>query len=157
MPKSSLRPLSPGEHLDDLLASRFLSMHPFACISSAAELPIRLQRCAKNLQEGSEWRAYGEKQAIFFAIARMHLARPPEDFGTAIDVYFLDANALVYAAGVWEYTPKNGWWLDAVMKPSYDSEHGWWFEAAMGWQEDVFSDAEASPSRLLPRAAKRHG
>lgn len=45
----------------------------------------------------------------------MHTGDPYEACGTAIDVYFLDMNAVVYAAGVWDYSSAHGWWLDAVM------------------------------------------
>jgi hypothetical protein len=99
-------------------------------IWSAPELPPRLAICVLALLPGSEWRAYGDKDQIFFAIARMHEAEAGEA-ATAIDAYFLDEKAMVYAAGVWNHDRQTGWWLDAVMKPSYDCQHGWWLGALL--------------------------
>jgi hypothetical protein len=99
-------------------------------IWSAPELPSRLESCALALKPGSEWRAYGDEDQIFFAIARMHAVDAGEA-ATAIDAYFLDEEGIVYAAGVWNHDRRTGWWLDAVMEPSYDCEHGWWLGAVL--------------------------
>jgi len=122
---------SPGDCLDDLLASRFLPRRAVPRIWSAGQLPVRLKRCAGNLLPGAEWRAYGDHEQMFFAIARNHSEDPVDASATAIDAYFLDANAVVYAAGIWQHTRQNGWWLDALMDLTYDCEHGWWPEAVM--------------------------
>jgi hypothetical protein len=123
---------SPGACLDDLLASRFLPKKWMRRIWSARELPPRLQHCVHALRSGSEWRAYGDEDQIFFAIARMHAADASGASATAIDAYFLDESAVVYAAGVWNFDRQAGWWLDAVMESSYDCEHGWWLGAVLG-------------------------
>jgi hypothetical protein len=122
---------SPGACLDELLTSRFLPKGWIERIWSARELPPRLERCTRNLLPGTEWRAYGEDSRIFFAIARMHAAGANEASSTAIDACFLDESAAVYAAGVWVYDRKAGWYLDAVMETSYDSERGWWLAGLM--------------------------
>jgi hypothetical protein len=119
----------PGTCLDDLLASRFLPRRWATRIWSASELPSRLEQCARNLSDGTEWRAYGDDERVFFAIARVHTAKPAAQATVAIDVYFLDDNAAVYCAGVWEYDSAHGWWLDDVLDLSYDCEHGWWFDS----------------------------
>lgn len=122
---------SPGACLEDLLTSRFLPKTWAARIWSADELPVRLQQCTENLLPDAEWRAYGEQDQIFFAIARRHATEPLEASATALDAYFLDSNAVVYAAGVWQHTRQNGWWLDALMDLTYDCDRGWWPESAM--------------------------
>jgi hypothetical protein len=121
----------PGACLDDLLVSRFLPKRWMGRIGSAYDLPDRLQRCAHTLRSGSEWRAYGDEDQIFFAIARMHEPDAGEVPATAIDAYFLDESGAVYAAGVWSFDRRTGWCLDAVMKPSYDCDHGWWLGAVL--------------------------
>jgi hypothetical protein len=132
MPAATIgRNSSPGACLDDLLVSRFLPKRFMGRIWSARELPKRLKRCTLALKPGSEWRAYGDEDQIFFAIARMHAADADEAPGTAIDAYFLDENAVAYAAGVWSYDRKVGWWLDACVQPSYDCDHGWWLGAVL--------------------------
>jgi hypothetical protein len=125
------RPAGVGASLDDLLASRFLPSRSATRIRCAGDLPTRLERCAKNLMSNSEWRAYGDEDRIFFAIARAHLTDERSDAVAAIDVFFLDDNAAVYSAGVWEYDRKHGWWLDSVLDLSYDCEHGWWLDVLM--------------------------
>lgn len=122
--RTSAKSPSPGACLDDLLASRFLPMRGTQRIGSARELPPRLRRYTRDLKPGMEWRAYGDEDQVFFAIARMHAAGRNQT--SAIDAYFLDENANVYAAGVWDHDRKSGWCLDAVLQPSYDGEHGWW-------------------------------
>jgi hypothetical protein len=121
---------SPGACLDDLLDSRFLRKRSAARIRSANELPHRLQQCVQNLAPDAEWRAYGDGERTFFAIARARAIEPAApEASVAIDAYFLDDNASVYCAGVWEYDVRHGWWLDATLQLSYDCDHGWWFEA----------------------------
>jgi hypothetical protein len=144
MTPSAVMP-SPGACLDDLLVSRFLPKRWIQRIWSANELPQRLQRCTGDLVPGSEWRAYGDQGQIFFAIARMHESGARDARSTAIDAYFLDANAAVYAAGVWEYDHQNGWWLDAVMDLSYDCESGWWIEAVVDSNSSIRSHRAALP------------
>jgi hypothetical protein len=128
---------SPGACLDDLLVSRFLPKRWTARIWSVGELPGRLQPCARNLLPGLEWRAYGDEDQLFFAIARWHAAGMPDQSGTAIDAYFLDANAVVYAAGVWEHSRSHGWWLDDVLELSYDCDRGWWLDAVLAPQSAI--------------------
>jgi hypothetical protein len=128
----SRRP-SPGACLDDLLATRFLPRRWASRIWSARELPVPLENCVMHLAKDSEWRAYGEGGHIFFAVARAHSAAhgssaygaAAQSGDVAIDVYFLDDHAAVYSAGVWQYDPHQGWWLDAVIDASYDCESGW--------------------------------
>jgi hypothetical protein len=122
---------SPGTCLEDLLISRFLPKRWMERIWSARQLPERLQRCTLALKPGAEWRAYGDENQVFFAIARMHAADAPRGAATAIDAYFLDEQAVAYAAGVWHYHPRTGWWLDACVDPSYDCDHGWWLGAVL--------------------------
>lgn len=153
---------SPGACLDDLLVSRFLPKRWIGRIWSANELPPRLRRCTGGLVRGSEWRAYGEDGQIFFAIARMHVAGPRDANDMAIDAYFLDANAVVYAAGVWEYDRRTGWWLDAVMDLSYDCENGWWIETLTESNSSEPAAGTALPPasgefRLLSVASPRSG
>jgi hypothetical protein len=137
---------SPGACLDDLLASRFLPKRWIERIWSARELPPRLRRCTRDLKPGTEWRAYGEEGRIFFAIARMHAAGPDAGSSTAIDAYFLDENAAVYAAGVWDHDEKTGWCLDAVIEPSYDSDRGWWLGELTGPELGIGPAADAGPA-----------
>jgi hypothetical protein len=121
-------------------------------IGSASDLPDRLQRCARTLRFGSEWRAYGDKDQIFFAIARMHEPDAGEVPATAIDAYFLDESAAVYAAGVWNFDRRTGWCLDAVMKPSFDCEHGWWLGAVLRPRAPVDRDpVDRDPVDRAPR------
>jgi hypothetical protein len=124
----SINSPSLGACLDDLLASRFLPQCWAGRIIAASQLPDRLQACTQNLAPGSEWRAHGDADQIFFAIARVHAAKPKAQPATALDVYFLDENAAVYCAGVWEHDRRHGWWLDAVLDLSYDCDRGWWFD-----------------------------
>jgi hypothetical protein len=128
-----------GACLDDLLASRFLPQCWAGRILEPSQLPDRLQQCTQNLAPDSEWRAYGDADRIFFAIARVHRAKLKSPSGTALDVYFLDENAAVYCAGVWEHDRNHGWWLDAVLDLSYDCDRGWWF--------DELTDPDASIDR----------
>jgi hypothetical protein len=100
---------STGARLDDLLASRFLPRSWVSRIWSARDLPDRLEHCARNLASNSEWRAYGNDDHLFFAIARAHVKDSQHDSSSAIDVYFLDGNAEVYCAAVWEYDCHHGW------------------------------------------------
>ena len=100
---------SMGARLEDLLASRFLPRSWVSRIWSACELPDRLEHCARNLAPNSEWRAYGNDDHLFFAIARAHARDSQHDSSSAIDVYFLDGNAEVYCAAVWDYDCQHGW------------------------------------------------
>jgi hypothetical protein len=120
-----------GARLDDLLASRFLARREPGRIRSVAGLPPRLEDCVRNLADDSEWRAYGGIHRTFLAIARTHVAESRLPPSVAIDVYFLDENAAVYSAGVWDYDCQHGWWLDSVIDASYDCDHGWWLGALM--------------------------
>jgi hypothetical protein len=101
--------ISTGARLDDLLASRFLPRSWVSRIWSARELPDRLEHCARNLAPNSEWRAYGDDDHVFFAIARAHARESQHDTTSAIEVYFLDGNAVVFAAAVWDYDRQQGW------------------------------------------------
>jgi hypothetical protein len=105
------------------------------------------------LRPECEWRAYGTGDDIVFAVARERrsgrqsratypdrLSSPPN---ASLEVYFLDGQAAVYSAGVWEYDGAHGWWLDAIVERSYDEEHGWWLGAVMG--------AEAFPKPTVSR------
>ena len=118
---------SSGALLDDLLASRFLPRRWACRIWTGAELPSRLAHCARHLAPDAEWRAYGDEDRIFFAVARAPVGAPQSP--AAIEVYFLDDNAAVYSAGVWEHDSQHGWWLDSVLELSYDSDYGWWLPA----------------------------
>jgi hypothetical protein len=137
----------PGACLEDLLASRFLPRRWTTRIWSASELPSRLEQCARHLAPDTEWRAYGDDERVFFAIARVHTAKPAAQASVAIDVYFLDDNAAVYCAGVWEYDRAHGWWLDDVLDLSYDCEHGWWFESL---KDPAASDRRTEGDRRKP-------
>jgi hypothetical protein len=101
--------MSAGARLDDLLASRFLPRSWAGRIWSACELPDRLEHCARNLGPNSEWRAYGDDDHVFFAIACAHSTDSAQDCAAAIDVYFLDANADVFASAVWDHDRHQGW------------------------------------------------
>jgi hypothetical protein len=153
----------PGACLDDLLVSRFLPKRGMGRIGSVSDLPGRLQRCARTLRVGSEWRAYGDGDQIFFAIARMHEPDASEVPATAIDAYVLDENAAVYAAGVWNFDHRAGWCLEAVMKPSFDCEHGWWLGAVLRPRAPVERDpverdpVERDPVDPSPAASGRVG
>ena len=146
---------SPGACLDDLLASRFLPKRWVERIWSARELPPPLRRCTRDLPAGTEWRAYGEDSRIFFAIARLHADDSSDASSTAIDAYFLDENAAVYAAGVWDYDRNRGWCLDAVMRPSYDSDHGWWLGELTGRGHAIGPAAAAEPAAAIEFQRRR--
>lgn len=90
--------VSTGARLDDLLASCFLPRSWVSRIWTARELPVRLEHRARNLAPNSEWRAYGDDNHVFFAIACAHAKESQHDPTSAIDVYFLDSNADVFAA-----------------------------------------------------------
>jgi len=145
----SALPRSPGASLDDLLASRFLPKQWVGRIWGASELPERLEGCVRDLVPDAEWRAYGDEGRIFFAIARRHAAVTRASSAAAIDVYFLDSNAAVYSAAVWEYDCKHGWWLDSILDVSYDCDHGWWSDVLIDRQTPTDPRATAPPSRPL--------
>jgi hypothetical protein len=153
----SLRNPSPGACLDDLLASRFLPRRWATRLWSASELPYRLERCARSLVPNCEWRAYGDQDRILFAIARAHSAGPQAGSAAAIDVYFLDENASVYAAGVWVNEPKHGWWLDSLLDLSYDCEYGWWLDVLIDpqWGIDLCDQAPGPDTHELRTLAAR--
>jgi hypothetical protein len=119
---------SPGAVLDDLLGSRFLSKRCARRVGSFRDLPPCLERCARGLACDLEWRAYLSDDRLLFAVARLTYAPRRRDPATALDVYFMDENASIYSAAVWEYDPLHGWWLDAVLDVSYDCERGWWLD-----------------------------
>jgi hypothetical protein len=119
---------SVGSALEDLLATRFLPKRWARRVWSAADLPPRLERCVAGLVHGCEWRAYGDEDEVFFAIARQRAGDLHCSTSVSLEVFLLDAEAAVYAAGVWQHDPKHGWWLDALIELSYDFEHGWWFD-----------------------------
>jgi hypothetical protein len=96
----------------------------------------------------AEWRAYGDADQVFFAIARSHSHGPQPQGALSIDVYFLDENAAVYSAGVWEHDRKHGWWLDSVLDLSYDCEHGWWLDVLMDPRISVDPHVADAPRRL---------
>jgi len=144
--------LTPGACLDDLLISRFLPKRWMGRIWSAGDLPPRLRHCTLALKAGSEWRAYGGEDQIFFAIARMHAADRNDAARAAIDAYFLDEKAVAYAAGVWSYDRQSGWWLDGCVTPSYDCDHGWWLGAVL----DAPTPIDPAPLEAVkPRALRR--
>jgi hypothetical protein len=145
----SALPRSPGASLDDLLSSRFLPKQWVGRIWAASELPTRLEGCVRNLVPNAEWRAYSDEGRIFFAVARRHAALTRAASAEAIDVYFLDSNAAVYSAAVWEYDCKHGWWLDAILDVSYDCDHGWWPDVLMDPQTPTNPRAAAMPSGPL--------
>jgi hypothetical protein len=145
---SSAPPQSPGACLDDLLASRFLPKRWIGRIWAAGDLPSRLEDCVRNLVPDAEWRAYGDEGQIFFAVAHRHASSHPAEYATAIDVYFLDGNAAVYSAGVWEYDRQHGWWLDALLDVSYDCERGWWLDTLV---RRATTRRRASPAPPPPR------
>jgi hypothetical protein len=122
---------APGAVLEDLLASRFLSRRWARRVGSYRDLPPCLERCARGLAVDLEWRAYLDDDRLLFAVARLNCAPRRRDPETALDVYFMDENASIYSAGVWEYDALHGWWLDAVLDLSYDCERGWWLDGLM--------------------------
>ncbi len=124
-------PSTLGACLDDLLGSRFLPKRWVGRVWSVSDLPRQLQYCANLLLPDTEWRAYSDDDQLLFAVARPHIDDMEDAPGTAIEVYFLDASAAVYAAGVWQHNLKNGWWLDSLLDLSYDCDHGWWLDRVM--------------------------
>jgi hypothetical protein len=149
-----------GEHLDDLLASRFLPKRWAARLQDAADLPARLERCVGMLRPDCEWRAYGTGDDIVFAVARERYGGLQSRAAASLEVYFLDREAAVYSAGVWEHDGTHGWWLDSIVERSYDEEHGWWLGAVIG-QRALAVHAEARPRcpvallRSVPEAPLR--
>lgn len=129
------RRTSLGAHLDQLLTSRFLPARLSHRVRVAGELPLCLARCVRNLASDTEWRAYTDDVRMFFAIARRPNDHRQGDAVATMDVYFLDAHAAVYSAGKWANGDGHGWWLDAVLPPSYDSLNGWWLDAVMAKAE----------------------
>jgi hypothetical protein len=148
------RNANPGLCLEDLLISRFLPKRWMERIWSARELPSKLQRCTLALRPGSDWRAYGDDQQIFFAIARMHAGDGADAASTAIDAYFLDEQAVAYAAGVWNYDHRTGWWLDACVAPSYDCDHGWWLGAVLAPSTAIAGSRLQQPADPMKRRRK---
>jgi hypothetical protein len=139
-----------GACFQDLLSARFLPKRWLGRIWSADALPVRLQRCVRYLKPGYEWRAYGEADEIFFAIARLRDTETRATASPSLEVFFLDTNAAVYCAGVWERDPVHGWWLDSLVNLSYDTDHGWWL--------DAIADPKLIPENCgqLAPAVKRH-
>jgi hypothetical protein len=79
----------------------------------------------------TEWRAYGDRDQLLFAIARQHLDEFKDGQSATMDVYFLDRHAVVYAAAVWAHNASTGWWLNSVLDLSYDCDHGWWLDCVI--------------------------
>jgi hypothetical protein len=140
---------STGVLLDELLVSRFLPRRWAYRVWTAAQLPSRLLHCVRNLGSNAVWRAYGDQEQLFFAVARAPIGEPHSRSSAAIEVYFLDGNAAVYSAGVWEHDSKHGWWLDSVPELSYDCEHGWWLDALIDRPASTDSVAPAHPAAVV--------
>jgi len=138
------RGISLGAQLEQLLTSRFLPARRTSRVWLPSELPPRLERCVRRLAPDTEWRAYTDDVRMFFAIAHPAPDQEYDAASASMDVYFLDNDAAVYSAGKWAYTREQGWWLDAVLPPSYDPQNGWWLNAVMVQAEDP-----------LPRCAER--
>jgi hypothetical protein len=141
-----------GACLDDLRTSRFLPKRWVGRISAARDSPSRLGEYVRNLVPDAEWRAYSDEEQIIFAVARRHTGEP--ESATAIDVYFLDGNAVVYSAGAWEFDSKHGWWLGALLDVSYDCERGWWHD---GLNRQKTTRPRASSKRVLRPIDSRAG
>jgi hypothetical protein len=118
-----------GARLDSLLATRFAAQQAGRRIAAPADLPLRLEHLVHGLAPTCVWRAYRAAERTFFAVARPPAAAQQPQGGGALEAYFLDDDARVYSAAVWEYDPKHGWWLDSVLSLAYDCEHGWWLSA----------------------------
>ena len=133
-----------GAHLDQLLTSRFLPARRASRVWIPSELPASLEQCVHKLAPDTEWRAYSDDVRVFFAIAQRSIDHGFDAVSAAMDVYLLDSEAAVYSAGKWAYTREHGWWLDAVLPPSYDPQNGWWLNVVMVQAQDP-----------LPRCAER--
>jgi len=145
-----------GACFEDLLSTRFLTRRWTGRIWSVDDLPTRLQRCVRNLKPDCEWRAYGDVGQIFFSIARLRDPESATASAPSLEVFFLDSNAAVYCAGVWERDPAHGWWLDSLVDLSYDCEHGWWLDTVIDTKNgfDDVSQVEKT-MRLHARDASR--
>jgi hypothetical protein len=105
----SVRP-STGACLDDLLAARVLPCFWAARDWAVCKLPDRLERCGRDLAPDLAWRPYANADRRLFVFARAHRLSAGHWRGRALNVYFLDGNAVVHCAGVWVFDESRGWW-----------------------------------------------
>ncbi len=140
-------PSTLGARFDGLLSARFALQSKKNRVTVPSRLPPRLERCVARLSPGCEWRAYRYAQGIFFAIARASISGERSQAEAGIEVYFLDADASVFSAVLWEYDAERGWWLDAVLDLDYHCDHGWWLTALTTPERrlDARSAADSSP------------
>lgn len=120
-----------GMRLDDLLDSRFALQSAQGRVLRSARLPLRLERCVNRLAPTCVWRAFQGAATMFCAIARTSFEGRQSGGAEPLEVYFLDSDAAVYSAAVWEHDSVRGWWLDSLLDLSYDSENGWWLGPLM--------------------------
>ncbi len=87
-----------------------------ALITSTADLPVRVERCIKSLAGGTAWRAYMDSNQLFCAIARFGCLTGRVG-AIGLEVYFLDRDARIQSAGLWEYGHNEGWRLHSMPEP----------------------------------------
>ncbi|MDB6106417.1 MAG: hypothetical protein JWO52_6416 [Gammaproteobacteria bacterium] len=112
----SMEGSSLGAQLEHLLASRWPSATRAVPITSPGELPVRVERCVRGLAGGTAWRAYANSAQLFFAIARFGCL-PARIRAVGLEVYFLDRDARIQSAGLWEYDRNEGWRLHSMPEP----------------------------------------
>jgi hypothetical protein len=105
-----------GAQLEDLLASCWPSATRGAPITSPGELPVRVEHCVRSLAGGTAWRAYADSARFFCAIARFGCL-PARNRAVGLEVYFLDRDARILSAGLWEYDRNERWRLHSMPEP----------------------------------------
>ena len=103
-----------GTQLDHLLIACWRPAHWATRIWRPSELPLHLERSVRTLPPNVEWRAYTDDSQTYCAIGRAASGMSYEPPATALEVFFLDGGASVYAAGVWEFGCERGWTVYAV-------------------------------------------
>jgi hypothetical protein len=108
MPSRAQSMPSTGACLDHLLAARVLPLSWVVRTWARCKLPIRLERCGRDLAPDLAWRPYGDPRRGLFVVARAHTADRRHGART-LDVYFLDGHAVVHCAGAWAFDARRGW------------------------------------------------
>jgi hypothetical protein len=107
--------ISIGRHLDNLLKLRWIPAGLATCIHCSSALPVQLRLCVDALPATTEWRAFTDGAEVYCAIARTGTPISADDWAIALDVYFLDGDAKIWAAGVWEYDWDHSWRLIRIL------------------------------------------
>ncbi len=98
-----------GARFDHLLATCWLPAQWATRIHRESELPPHLEYSVRRLRKTHEWRAYAADSQTLCAIGRAGTGARRDPSTATLEVFFLDSEATVYAAGVWRYEYERGW------------------------------------------------